>query len=155
VTAPVPTYTFNAEVVNVHDGDTQWYRLDLGKFPARELVEPSVRVRGLYCPELDKPGGPEARDHARRLLDHAAAVGDRIRVQTVRPGTDHTDVSFARVVGDVWLGDVLLAVAMIADGFGTDGHDEALDMNRLHDVLAEIKRASADIVAAADPKDTP
>jgi hypothetical protein len=114
VTAPVPTYTFNAEVVNVHDGDTQWYRLDLGKFPARELVEPSVRVRGLYCPELDKPGGPEARDHARRLLDHAAAVGDRIRVQTVRPGTDHTDVSFA-----------------------------------------EIKRASADIVAAADPKDTP
>jgi hypothetical protein len=76
-------------------------------------------------------------------------------VQTVRPGTDHTDVSFARVVGDVWLGDVLLAVAMIADGFGTDGHADALDMNRLHDVLAEIKRASADIVAAADPKDTP
>ena len=109
MTAPIPSYTFKAELVSVHDGDTQTYRLDHGRFPsAKSCTEVPIRVRGLFCPELSAPGGIEARTFVSVVL-----VGVKsIIVQTYKG-------SFERTVGDVWIDGRLLADVVIAAGHGT------------------------------------
>lgn len=106
---PVPAYVRNATFVSNHDGDTLVLALDHGKFPtSRAVTECDIRVKGLYCPELSEPGGTEAAEHARALLEAAS----RITVQTYKG-------SFARTVADVWVDGQLFAETMVAAGHGT------------------------------------
>lgn len=109
MTEPVPAYVRNARFVKAHDGDTATFALDHGTYPtSRAVTECDIRVRGLYCPELSEPGGAEAAEHARTLLEQAS----RITVQTYKG-------SFARTVADVWTDGVLFADLMVAAGHGS------------------------------------
>lgn len=106
---PEPAYVRLAEYVSVHDGDTVTLRLDHGKYPdSKAVTEAVLRVKGLFCPELNQPGGPEARDAAHDLFSHAT----RIVVQTYKG-------SFARTVADIWVNGMSFAELMIAAGHGT------------------------------------
>jgi len=118
MSAPEPNYSRLAELVEVHDGDTQVYRLDHGKFPkVRSCDEVPIRVRNLWCPELREPGGVEAREHAIELLSDA----QQIIVQTFRSRTGVTfRGSLERTLGDVWVDGTLFAERMVADGFGAE-----------------------------------
>jgi hypothetical protein len=106
VPAPIPAYVFAATVLDVHDGDTQTYGLDFGRFPTTRITaEVQVRIAGLFCPELTQQGGAAARAFAIALL----APGEPIVVRTLKP-------SFARTVGDVWVGGESFAELMKAAG---------------------------------------
>jgi len=117
VSAPVPSYVRLAELVEVHDGDTQIYRLDHGKFPkVRSCDEVPIRVRNLFCAEMNTKEGQDAREHAFKLLTPAK----EIVVETFRSRTGATFLgSMERTVGDVWFDGELLADRMVADGFGS------------------------------------
>lgn len=109
MTEPIPAYVRLAEYVSNHDGDTLTLRLDHGKYPSsRACTEAELRIRGLWCPELSEPGGAEAAEHARTLLQAAS----RIVAQTYKG-------SFARTVADVWVDGVSFADLMVAAGHGT------------------------------------
>lgn len=71
-------WEYRARVVRVHDGDTCTVLLDLG---LRVTTTVSVRLAGVYAPELSQPGGPECRDLLAALL---AAPGDWPLVVTTR-----------------------------------------------------------------------
>lgn len=105
---PVPAYVYSAEYVSNHDGDTVTLRLDHGKFPtSKAITEAELRVRGLFCPELTEPDGPDARDYVTELLSNAK----RITVQTYKG-------SFARTVADVWVDGRLLSDIVIQASYG-------------------------------------
>lgn len=111
VTAPTINYARRvARFIRAHDGDTYLFQLDQGLGDGRECW---LRLKGLDTPELNQPGGPEARDFA-----HAKLAGAReIVVQTFK-NTAGTDVmSFVRYVADVWLDGVPLAETLRAAGF--------------------------------------
>jgi endonuclease YncB( thermonuclease family) len=119
--APTPSYIRRAELVEVHDGDTQVYRLDHGRFPkVRSCDEVPIRVHNLYCAELSEPGGIEARDAAIDMIVMAVKLGRPLVVETFRSKTGVTSLgSMERTVGDVWLGDELFADLMVAAGHGS------------------------------------
>lgn len=106
---PVPSYVRKAQYLGLHDADTIWLALDHGRFPtSRSVTEAELRIRNLWCPELDKPGGPEAAAFVHDVLTRA----ERIVAQTYR-------ASFARTVADVWVDGRSLADLVIAAGHGT------------------------------------
>ncbi len=92
---------YRASVVRVIDGDTVVLLVAQG-FYARQEVH--VRIAGLNAPELDEPGGQEAR---LRLVDALGwlTVGWPLRVATrqVKSGTE--TMSFARYVADLYVLD--------------------------------------------------
>lgn len=115
MTAPVPSpnWTHPALVLRVIDGDTIVVRLDLGRYwgGATLGAEGPIRVAGLYSPELSEPGGPEARQAARSMVEGLGVV-----IATRKPNPRDP---YGRVVADVWLGDGRsFAELMIAAGHG-------------------------------------
>jgi endonuclease YncB( thermonuclease family) len=95
---PTPNWCHPAVVVRVIDGDTLVMRLDLGMYPARFWAEASIRVNGLYCRELDEPGGKEARDFANAVVANLGIVG--WVAQTVKPNPRDP---YGRIVADLWM----------------------------------------------------
>lgn len=92
-------------VVDVHDGDSVRLVLDAGCDAA---VHPWLRVKGVYCPELRQPGGPEARAFTVATL----AAATEVRVTTFGR-------SFARWVADISVDGHNLADLIVAAGHGT------------------------------------
>lgn len=109
---PTPNWCHPAQVVRVIDGDTMVVRLDLGRYGGgdRVEVETTIRVAGLYCPELREPGGHEALARAAELL-----IDTEVVVQTRKPNPRDP---YGRVVADIWLGSWLYAELMIEEGHG-------------------------------------
>ena len=102
-----PTYIYRvAEVVNVHDGDTYTFRLDLG---FRVFLIVIVRLHRFNCPELSNPDGSglKARDAAENLIKAAKVI-------TVQSFKD--EQSFARWVCDVYLDGVSLGETLASQG---------------------------------------
>lgn len=58
-------WEYQALTENVHDGDTVRFLIDQGMY---ERTSQMIRFIGVFAPELDKPGGPEARDFVSRWL---------------------------------------------------------------------------------------
>ena len=58
-------------VVALHDGDTFRLLLDCG---ADAGVFPWLRLAGVYCPELNAPGGVEAAEFTATQLSKARAI---------------------------------------------------------------------------------
>lgn len=109
MTEPIPAYVYKAQFAGLHDADTIWLALDHGKFPtSRSVTEAELRIRNLWCPELDKPGGIEAAQFVADLLINAS----RIVAQTYK-------ASFARTMADVWVDGAPLADLVIAAGHGS------------------------------------
>jgi len=92
-------------VVALHDGDTFRLLLDCG---ADAGVFPWLRLAGVYCPELNAPGGVEAAEFTAARL---AAAG---RIEVTLMGR-----SFARWVARVVIDGADLAGTIIAAGHGT------------------------------------
>ena len=112
---PTPSYVRRAEFVREVDGDSFFVRLDHGKFPVtRSVDEIEVRVRGLFCPELDEPRGEDARSLTTVTLTSAT----EIVVETFRTKGGGGKGSFGRTVADVWVDGRLLADIVIAAGLG-------------------------------------
>ena len=91
-------------VLDVHDGDT--FTLALSAFDEAS-VHPALRVKGLYCPELGKPGGLAAWLFVAQLLQDARDV------QVTLFGW-----SFARRIAKVVVDGVDIAHTVIAAGHG-------------------------------------
>jgi endonuclease YncB( thermonuclease family) len=99
-------YLYNAQVLDVHDGDTLTVSCDLG---FNCFARWPVRLVGINARELDMPGGKEARDHLTQLCP----VGSRVTVTSVR-----WDKYGGRILGIVETPQVgSLAGRMVGDGF--------------------------------------
>jgi len=97
------------EVLEVHDGDTIHVRVDVG---FEVDYRPWIRIRRASSPELNEPGGPEARDYLASIL----AVG-RFTVTTFRRESGSWQRSFVRWIGDVSLSNGEdVAVLMVQSG---------------------------------------
>ena len=98
---PAPAFAWQGVVISVHDGDSVRVRRDDG------VVVP-IRIYGVDCPELDQPGGVEARDVTIKLV-----LGQRVNIIPVgqRP-------SYGREVAGVVLLDGLtvLQEALVSSG---------------------------------------
>lgn len=106
---PIPAYAYLAKFISNHDGDTVTLALDHGKFPTSKTVtEAELRVKNLYCPELNQTGGVEAAEFVHSVL----ASAGHIVAQTYKG-------SFARTVADVWVDGKLLSEIVIEAGHGT------------------------------------
>jgi endonuclease YncB( thermonuclease family) len=56
---------FPAVILDITDGDSLWVLADQGFDSWRRT---KVRLRGIACRKVNRPGGPEARDFLRGLL---------------------------------------------------------------------------------------
>jgi len=92
-------------VVALHDGDTFRLLLDCG---ADAGVFPWLRLAGVYCPELNQPGGVEAAEFTAAQLSKARAIEVTLLGR-----------SFARWVARVVVDGADLAGTVIAAGHGT------------------------------------
>lgn len=111
------TWRCQGTVVKIRDGDTFLADLDLGwyhwqKAPAKGGGYGVIRVLDLWCPELNEPGGPQARDYAAELL---------LSVPPVVVGLEsHALDSFGRSLAKVCLPDGRdFATVMVQAGHGT------------------------------------
>lgn len=101
-----PPYTYRANVISVHDGDTVRIDVDLGFRLSADL---GVRLNGINARELKDPGGKEARDHLLGLCP----IGSEVLFRSL--GEDK--------YGGRWLGVLTLedgrdvATQMIRDGY--------------------------------------
>jgi len=88
-----PPYCYRAVVLRVVDGDTVHAEIDLGLETCRRV---KLRLLGVYAPELREPGGPEARDYLRGLVE-----GEQVIVRTVKDRTE----KYGRYLGVLQLPD--------------------------------------------------
>lgn len=87
-----------AQVADIKDGDTIVAILDQGFGDTKQI---SVRMLGVFAPELKQPGGPECRQF---VIDWIAKQGPLkwpFVVTTARTRTDHEVETFGRYVGTV------------------------------------------------------
>lgn len=92
---PPRPYIYDALLVEVVDGDTIDVLVDEG---LHDFTQIRVRFLGVYCPETDKPGGPEATAFTAAWL--AACPPDRklpLRITTVKDRTER----YGRYLGTV------------------------------------------------------
>lgn len=106
-------YTYRAQVVAVHDGDTVTVDVDLGFRTWRH--DTHVRLAGISARELTMPGGEEAAVHLEAMLLTAGEV----IVRSIRTDRDPADtMSFDRYVIAVQLPDGRdLATLLVTEGW--------------------------------------
>lgn len=94
---PVPSFTYEAEVLSVTDGDTIKVRVDLG-FSA--FVKIAVRLANVWAAERSEPNGPAHTAVLRSLLP----TGSRVTLVSHRlRGAERQ--TFGRYVADVYDAD--------------------------------------------------
>lgn len=98
---PALTGAYSATVVSIHDGDTFRATIDLGF--GVEMRDVSIRMLGVFAPELGTPGGTPATDKLRTLLPIGAHIILR-PVMTAGPTPPHEIMTFQRYVARVWCG---------------------------------------------------
>lgn len=96
-------YNYQAQVVNVHDGDTVTVDIDLG-FGAW-LKGQKIRLSGLNAPELRLPEGAISRDFLANLVGGRAVMIDTIKDRKEKYG---------RWLGVLWVGKVNVNELLIA-----------------------------------------
>lgn len=111
-----PTYTYEATILNVVDGDTVDILIDLG---FTVTVKQRVRLQGLNAPEKNTPAGMASALWLREKLPH----GVQVTVKSNKPGGGDKYGRYLAVIytsDDVSLNDVLIASghALPWDGHG-------------------------------------
>lgn len=94
-----PRYVYRVREAEVVDADTLRCVLDLG-FEVR--LRATVRVKGVYAPEISTPEGQAAAARVREAISDATEVV--VRTERLTPTQ-----SFSRYVAEVWLDGVPLA----------------------------------------------
>jgi endonuclease YncB( thermonuclease family) len=101
----VPPYTYRANVIAVHDGDSIRLDVDAG---FHITVDVTCRLNGVNARELAEPGGREARDHLAQLCP----VGSETLFRSLGPD------KYGRWLGVLTLADGRdVATTMIRDGY--------------------------------------
>lgn len=100
-----PAYRYRALLDRVIDADTLKLRVDLG-FGVWTVV--TVRLRGIDTPELRTLRGDAAKGAVVRLFEAQPAIV----IETYKD-----QMTFARWVADVYVGDELLADCLRRDGW--------------------------------------
>lgn len=90
---------YEAKVVEILDGDT--VRLDIQLGFGVEMSRVSIRMIGVFAPEKNEPGGPEATAKLKELLP----LGDTVILRCVYTVTGKEQMSFTRYVARIWHGD--------------------------------------------------
>jgi endonuclease YncB( thermonuclease family) len=103
-----------SEVVKVTDGDTYWFRLDVG---FRETLLVNVRLDGFDAPELNSGDTYERQKGAEAKAVAAQWFGDHYGL--VRVATKPDPDSFGRWLGQVYAGDSLLGDVLRAEGLAS------------------------------------
>jgi endonuclease YncB( thermonuclease family) len=117
-----PSYVYRARRIRVIDGDTFIAGVDLGFGVERDepgiVIPLRVRLHGVFCPELNEPGGPEAKGFLEGLLGRG--VPRKLVIKSYKDAR-----SFERWVCDVWMegDDITIAQHIIDNGHGTPTAD--------------------------------
>lgn len=94
-------------IEDVHDGDTFTAEVALDFFITLKI---RVRIKDLWCPELDEYGGEWALNRLTEILTNAS----EIEIRSYRD-----EMSFQRWVCDVFISEgSSVAAQMIAEGYG-------------------------------------
>ena len=104
-----PSYQYKAELIRAIDGDTFEFDVDLGFSVHHHTM---VRLKGFFAPELNEPGGENARLAAEGFLK----VSNRIIIITSKTKVGGDIQSFARWVADVYVDGELLALRLLRLG---------------------------------------
>lgn len=101
-------YEYDAEVLRVIDGDTYELRVDVG-FHIGYIIH--LRLQGVNAAEVEgstKEEGLRAKDYVKELFEKH---GNRVKIKTFFKR------SFARWVGEVFIGDLHLADHLLQEGY--------------------------------------
>lgn len=97
-------FTYNAQVIDVYDGDTVTVVVDLG-FHTKQTLK--IRLAGINTPELkgdDREKGLIARDRLAELI-----LNKQVVLKTYKDRQE----KFGRWLGDIYLPDSLISVNTI------------------------------------------
>lgn len=122
--APRTGWSTPARVVDVHDGDTVTVEV------TRRLT---VRLKGCWAPEIGKRNGTrrvsdEERERGeqsrneldRLLLEHGSNVTLFVPTEVDEGSIDaEVGLTFGRVVGEIWAGNLNVSEEMVRRGFAT------------------------------------
>lgn len=112
-------YEYRATVIRTIDGDTLELKVDLG-FQISIVMH--VRLYGINAPELNHPGGQEAKAFVTKwVLDNADSTG-RVLIRTYKnaSGAERTE-KYGRWLADVTgLGGHFLSIDLIATGHAVE-----------------------------------
>lgn len=109
----VTSFTYNAIVRKVIDGDTVEFLVDLGLDTWKKL---RIRVKDLFCPETDgdeKLQGLAAKGYAEQLL-----IPNLLVVITTYKKKAIDIKTLDRYVGDIIIGGSDFATIMVEQGYG-------------------------------------
>ena len=113
-------YRYRAKVLDVVDGDTIYFAIDMGLETTRII---DVRLYGINCPELhDIPVGPWAKTYTQEWLAQHATPEGWLLVQTIKDkaGTKDKKEKYGRYLAIVYDGES--GMLCLNDDLVTDGH---------------------------------
>lgn len=87
-------YEYNAEIIDVYDGDTMTFLVDLG---FSITVKEKLRLAGINTPEVrgpEKENGYKVRDYVKKLI-----LGKKVKIRVYKKG------KFGRYIAEVILPD--------------------------------------------------
>lgn len=109
-----------ADILDVHDGDTIYFRVDMGLDVDRRCW---IRLKDVWCPELHEPGGPDAQVAVARMT-----AGKQWRIRTFKAGQEYKEkLSFIRFIGIVTTLDDSFSLNewIVANGYGKVSRDNS------------------------------
>ena len=105
---------WKVDLLRVIDADTYEFRVRLPLFTDRRI---EVRLKDVSAPEKRTTAGQEAMKYAAGVLE----ASDDIRIRTEIIKEDHEDMSFTRVIADVYVNGLDLGELLIAAGVARPG----------------------------------
>lgn len=110
---PENGFSTEASIVRIVDGDTIVIEVKR-QFP--------IRIRGLRCAEHNTDKGKEETAFLHTLIKPGDAC--QVFIPSNNPTTFMDFNSFNRLIGDLYIGDILIAEYMIKSGHGIAGKKE-------------------------------
>lgn len=94
---------YDAEVLQVHDGDTATVRIFLG-FDISYIAQ--LRLLEVFAPEISSKDGPKCRDHLKEI------IGDKVTVKIYKTKNGTDLKSFNRYISSITNGDIDVNIEM-------------------------------------------
>lgn len=107
------SWTYNAEVIRIVDGDTVDLKIDLG---FRASFTDRFRLLGIDCPERGQEGWVEAKDALAQMIP----AGSKISVTTAHPKVRDPRDGFGRWLAVIFVGVTNINRAMVHGGFAKE-----------------------------------
>lgn len=108
---PEVTYTYNATIIEWHDGDT--VRLDVDK-GFEDHQHSWFRLYGINCPELSTAAGKVARDYVNAQWPPGTTL---VAVSSKAPSVPIGKEKYGRWLADLYPSDQTVSAALLAAGY--------------------------------------